>query len=358
MKARLLPSTGLRRDGLTLLEILLSTAILAIVLMAIAATMGSMQNIWVHLREKSDQYRATRLAIDTVANRLSAATLAPRWTFDEKATGSNDKFVRDSDLHFVCGPADQLLTGGTYSGSAVFFQAPLGEHIDENGVEPYDQLRNTMCAWGYFVEYGSDSKERPAFLREHHDLAPERLRFRLMEFREPAHLLPIFQARSNTETGPKIASVTGTDQLYSWFREPLHDGSAKDRHVSVVADNVLAVLLTADDPEGDLGSLLVGSDGVYDSRRFQTQAGGELAKLTRNRLPPVLQLTVIAMSEDAWVKMTDDEIGTTASELRGMLVGRFKNAKSTIDDLKLIDFELTKKKMPHRILTTKIKTSE
>jgi prepilin-type N-terminal cleavage/methylation domain-containing protein len=337
MKPRPIPSTWSRRDGLTLLEILLSTAILAIVLLAIAATMSSMQNIWVHLREKSDQYRATRLAIDTVANRLSSATLAPRWTFDEKATGNSDKFVRDSDLHFVCGPADQLLTNGTYSGSAVFFQAPLGEHIEEKGVEPYDQ--------------------RPAFLREHHDLAPERLRFRLMEFREPAHLLPIFQAKSNTETESKLSSAASQDQLYSWFREPIRHGVAKDRHVSVVADNVLAILLTPDDPGSDLSAPLVGADDVYDSRRFQFQSDDNVVKLSRNRLPPVLQLTVIAMSEDAWVKMTDDEIGSMASELRAMLVDRFKNAQSIEADLKVVEAELMRKKMPYRILTTKIKTN-
>ncbi len=358
MSPRSPSSSRLRRDGLTLLEILLSMAVLAMVLMAIAATMTSMQNIWLRIRGKSDQYRSTRMAVDTIAGRLTEATLATRMVRDPTATGSNDKFLRESDLHFVCGTSDQLLQGvhGIYSGGAVFFQAPFGEHGTDGVNQPYDKLNNALCAWGYFVEYGSDSNERPAFLQEHKELAPARMRFRLMEFRQPAHELSLFEPKSSTDTKPKLSDLSPPN-LYDWFQKPLRNNSAALRHVSIVAENVLAMVLTPIDPDPTTNAQISGGDGIYDTRRFQWAPNSTLADATRHRLPPVLQLTIIAMSEDEWSKMSDDEIGVKASQLRGLISGRLRGENEIIQDLHFIEAELTRMKMPHRIVTTKIKTN-
>lgn len=343
-----------RQRGLTLLEILLAMAILGIVLLAIAATMSSMQNLWMKVRGKVDQYRNSRQAIDTMASRIASATLASRWEPDPEATASDDKFVRASDLHFVCGPADEVLSSGTYSGSAIFFQAPFGERSVDSSIDDYSALHQAMCAWGYFVEFGTDAPERPRFLHGHQDLAPEKLRFRLMEFREPAHELPIFQEDNSGKDKPVLADASTQTKLYDWFRKPLQANNNRDRHVSMIAENIIAMLLTVIDPDETSQTLLSGSDGVYDSRRFQWQPKRALAESMRHRLPPVMQLTVIATSEDAWARMTDDQISLKASELRSLFRGRFKDDKAIQDDLKLVEDELTKQKFPHQIITLKV----
>ena len=344
----------LRNDGLTLLEILLSTAVLGIVLIAIAATMSSMQNIWTSVREKSDQYRTTRLAMDTIAARLSSAMLAPRWEHDPEATGTDERYVRQSDLHFVCGPADELLRSRSFPGNAIFFQAPLGERGTDGEVDSYDPLHQALSAWGYFVELGSDAGTRPPFLQDQTELAPARMRFRLMEFRQPAHELTIFQSANSNQTQPELATESQRDRLYGWFRKPVVEGNLRDRPVSMVADNVLAILLTPVDPENDGSSPLAGDDGVYDTRRHLWQPNRPQSTLSRHRLPPVVQLTVIAMSEDAWTNITGDQI----AKLRSVVDGRFRDTKALKSDLNFVDTELTRLKMPHRILTMKIRMND
>src|SRR3569623_2547139 len=114
-----------RPRGMTLLEILVSTAVIGIVLLLIAQTITTMQNTWVKVRATADGYRPTRLALDTVARRISQATLSPRWHMDDSVSPA--KYRPESDLHFVCGPALNVVgRQSNVVGHAVFFQAPFG----------------------------------------------------------------------------------------------------------------------------------------------------------------------------------------------------------------------------------------
>ncbi|MDB6140659.1 MAG: Verru Chthon cassette protein [Verrucomicrobiaceae bacterium] len=354
--------------GMTLLEMLLAMAIVGVVLIIIAYAINMMQNTWVRVRSKADGYRNTRLALDTVARRISQATLGTRWTVDESQT-ENFKYVTDSDLHFVCGPASDLLNDKAHTvGHAIFFQAPFGldnppgtgnSHIDKQ------KLNATLNAWGYFVEYGSDASERPPFMVGNTDRFPERHRFRLMEFRQPAGELSLFNLQGGNPPELKLGKASSIDQLYSWFNQPVAAGRTyQQRHVTVVAENILALLITPLDPKlREANSDLANSapyqivpQRVWDSRGFQIGGGGTLAAddPQRHRMPPAVQLTAIALSEDAWTSYPENAgLDYVCEQLRSFVEDRFHQGQTLARDIAETAQMLDEKRprIPYRIVT-------
>ena len=188
-------------NGFSLLEIIVSTAIVGIVLVAIGEAMSTMQNTWVRVRGKADMFRPLRTAADTMNRRLALATLESRWVTEEDAADGKPtgEMVRESDLHFVSGPALKLTgSGATLAGHAIFFQAPFGvdaQRRSESAANSYDRLGHLLNAWGYFVEYGPEPGPRPAFMNQSTSgRRDERRRFRLMEYRQPTEELSLLTA--------------------------------------------------------------------------------------------------------------------------------------------------------------------
>lgn len=359
------PRAHRSRQGVTLIEILVALSILVIVMLAITAAMGTMQNLWVRVRGKADAFRNTRIALDTMVQRINQATLNPRWEVnDDPATLATQPRVRGSDLHFVTGPSATLLSDSNrYVGHALFFQGPFGEPAsggnEQNNLD-YDQLGHTLCGWGYLVEFGSDAGDRPDFLTNVQDRFPPRRRFRLWEFRQPAQELTLFRMDQQTPPKPLIEQLSTREQIYEWFTRPLQEASSQRRHASVVAENILAVITTPFDPARvDSGNAyLQAPDGHFDSRRFQWDHGTEPSKLSRHRLPPALRLTVIALSEDSWARMSDGEIESTAVRLRTEINSRFNRPESLEQDMDSLTTTLNQMKIAYRIITLNLKMPE
>src|ERR1700677_2998267 len=159
-----------RRDrGLTLLEVLITLAILLIILVTVVQFMTEIDQAW--KSAAADPFAEAQNAFETVAHNLATATLAPYQDYADStgAFRSNSAFVPDhlarrSDLDFVCGPGagtNGLLTasGRTTTGSGVFFLAAQGytQTYAHTGME---HLLNTM---GYLVEFGDDDAA-PGFI--------------------------------------------------------------------------------------------------------------------------------------------------------------------------------------------------
>ncbi|MDB6116879.1 MAG: Verru Chthon cassette protein, partial [Verrucomicrobiaceae bacterium] len=300
--------------GMTLLEMLVAMAIFGVVMLTIGHAISMMQNTWTKVRGKADGFRNTRLALDLVAGRIGQATLNQRWKFDD--SGTSPQYVTDSDLHFVSGPARVLLSDMQNAvGHAVFFQAPFGESDPARDSKDMRRLNSTLNAWGYFVEYGPDKDEKPAFMNDNPDRFPPRNRFRLLEFRQPASELTLFDMDDSIPPMLKINKATSWTQLFSWFHDPIKRGAThQSRHLTVVAENILAFIVTPLDPrKRDANSDLstpapyqVAPNSMWNSRGFQigeTAASGQLSQ--RHHLPPAVQLTAIAISEDAWLTYSD-----------------------------------------------------
>lgn len=359
--------------GFSLLEILVSTAIIGIVLVAIGEAMSTMQNTWTRVRGKADMFRPLRTAADTMNRRLAAATLDARWVAEVNPTDGSPTgdMVRESDLHFVSGPALQLLgTGGLLAAHGLFFQAPFGVDDQEQSTPraaSYDRLGQLLNAWGYFIEYGPEPGPRPAFIAQATSgRRDERRRFRLMEYRQPTEELDIFAAGSNTDGEPEIHSATGKFSTRKWLNTPLEAGASMERRrISILAENIVALVvrplsggkldelaLTGIGEQYDLAQ-----DMEYDTRRHQHDAS-TIALLTRHRLPPALEVTLVATSEDSWSRMTPAEVEQTASEIRQATNSGFLSAAVFENDIVRLTNVLEKRRVEYRVLRSVVTLAE
>lgn len=359
-----------RPRGFSLLEILVSTAILGLVLIAIGEAMSTMQNTWVRVRAKADVYRPLRAASDTMNRRVSMATLNSRWEVDEEALKlSQERQVRESDLHFLCGPALDLVgRGGNLVGHGMFFQAPFGVDDDQRsnqGPDKHDRLAHALNAWGYFIEYGPDSGQRPNFMTDLGDRFPPRRRFRLMEYRQPTDELELFRPESGGNGRPKIASATTKGEIRGWLETPLSGRSAERRHVSVLAENIVALvvrplsggeLLSPD--QNDREQYDLAPEGEYDSRRFQWDNASAEAERSRHRLPPALEITLVATNEESWARLIDSQVEIAASQIRNAVNGRFQDPDVYEGDLKSLTEVLDKARIDHRVLRSVVPMAE
>lgn len=374
------PARAMVAAGMTILEILLAMGILAIVLVVIAQAMYTMQSTWVNLRTKADGFRNTRVALDLVSGRLSQAMLNTRRVTKDSTDDPNLKVYESvSDLHFVSGHVRDLIPQDTQAvGHAVFFQAPFGKDLpakDGTGTtnryqEDMHKLNGTLNAWGYFVEYGSDNNERPHFMRDDtSDRFPPRKRFRLLEFRQPAGDLSLFEMDPGPPPALKINKAQSPDELFGWFRKPLQNGDTyQKRHLTVIAENIVAFVITPLDPKrrdanSDLSTPEPFADApnsTWNSRGFQLD--GTTPKAQRHSLPPALQLTAISVSEDFWAHYSanaedQQKLDRIAQDLRDMLESHFRSGQSLASDIDTVGDYLDDRDrhppgaIPHRIIT-------
>lgn len=371
--ARSSPDVRLRRAGFTLLEMIVAMAVVAAAMVVVVQAMGRVQSTWSETSAKVREAMDARAGMETLTRTLPRAVLDPRWAMDQD--GYSPSLQRDSDLHFVSGPAATLLSSPVnMTGHAVFFQTPTGHGVAGGGTQggaakaEYDTLPGVLNAWGYFVEFGDDPAPAPAFLSDPRfsrsgGQAAKRRRFRLMEFRQPAHELGLFEMKVNGDaTVPLISLAVDQRELYRWFDEPLRErpGSGR-RRCSVVAENILALVVeplrpAAGDPAS--GAALVSNDleaaddYLYDSRRFQWDAGSTRAMAGRHRLPPALRVTLIVLEERDWSKLSDSEAEKTGGEMLRLVSSKFTSPKAYDTDIGAITGELNRRRMKHRVTTT------
>ena len=250
-------------------------------------------------------------------------------TWSRQSTGGEvpKSFQRKSELHFVCGPAKELLGETGADGKkrlthCVFFQAPLGYQTFETHTststrkDTYGEMDNLLNGWGYFVEYGSDKTERPQFLSTMTPPVAERYRFRLMEFRQPAEATTIYQYHLETTTQPNPT------KLWEWFKgknfgvaDPTNNdpisSAGSIRTTRVLADNIIALVISPRLAENDTlqsadnssafrfkRSTDIAPEYLYDSRRFQYDSrAGDVVTYSRHQVPPVLRVTIVAIDE-------------------------------------------------------------
>ena len=272
--------------GFTLVEVMASTVVLLLLLTVIAQALSTAQRSWVTVRGVAGLMSATSDA-ETALQAIRFASLQPRERYD----ATQDKLVADSDLHFVCGPASQLIpTVQGACGDAIFFQRPAREGA----------LSGVIQASGFFIQYGDDSAWKPAILRES---APRR-RFRLLQFHQPAADLSLFRTAAAGDP-PLLSSMTGRAELYAWFAQPITASSVSKPTVSVAAENVLAMTLQA----------LPGAQRCYDTRRLQWDSYSVEAQAAFHRLPNFIDITLLVAEESSWERLSANRAQSIASAL-------------------------------------------
>lgn len=287
-----------------MLEVLVACTVLMILMVVLAGMVGLTARTWSGTRGKISQFQQARSAFDAMTGRLAEATLDPVLDYVDaggnfRTAGDRDfqpaRYVRRSDLRFLSGPGLTGRSGATTHG--VFFQAPQGASETLKGL---DQLLNTC---GFFIELGDDRAWLPPILPD----SQAKPRFRLLQLVEPGERLSVYNSSGA-----------------SWFQGALTHGSG----ISVAAENVIALVLlpkltAADQSGGGFDEASLAPNYLYDS----TAARAEPALNTSHQLPPVIQVTMVAIDEASAARMTSEG----RSELKALLDGLFQSAGSTTD---------------------------
>ena len=281
------PSAAIKkkRAAFSLIELLISLAVLSVLVVLAASLIGAIQDVWKRSSARTEQFRSARQALETISGRLSQATLNPYWVVQTNSSGVPVRYERQSDLRFLAGPAISTIgstvgSGTIVPGSGVFFQAPTG-YFTNNSASSLNAALNT---WGYYVEYGPESS-RPPFIST--SIIPTKNRFRLVEFIDPSDGLTIFSKTSGN------SAYNGKD----WFTDPL----ATTGNRRVLADNIVAFvalprLSTSEDSTGTALSPAY----IYDT----TTSNATPILNPKNQLPPIVDIAVVAISETTANRIT------------------------------------------------------
>ena len=310
------------RAGFSILEVLVASAVLALLLVAMLSMTDQVQKTYRATLGKAEQFREARVAFESITRRLSQATLNTYWDYDSPTTPT--KYLRQSELRFLSGQASAILPAISSSTHAVFFQAPFG--FTSNSTD-YGGMESMVNTWGYFIEFGSDKDLRPDPVNTAG--VPEKYRFRLYEMMEPSESLSLYKY-----TGNSAASKTYTGR--TWFTDPLNQSNRSSR---LLAENIVALIFRPLDPAITPPDLT--TNYTYDT-------AGSVANI-RNQLPPYIEVTMVAIDEASARRL---ENGSAPPDLG--LTGLFQSTSSYDTNLETLRTSLADKKINYRIFTANV----
>lgn len=345
------------KGAFTLVELLVSMAILALLLVLLASMTDATRRTWTYTTGKIEEFRDAREAFEAITRRLSEATLNTYWDYDNDT--SPTKYERQSELRFISGPAATLLTGVNGSNGnpiqtvthATFFQAPLGYTSNAS----YTNLQSLLNTWGFYIQFDSDSQTRPVFMNSASNPPALRYRFRLMELMEPSDMLTLYSKTSGMTVYSGSNQYTGMD----WFTTPLKSASLPAR---VLAENVVAlVLLPKLTPQDQTANGATYTDASLSPTYLYDSTGANMTTTTdpnlnpTNQLPPVVQVTMVAVDEASYNRYQATQSGTTMPALYPTgTSGLFVQSVSYAADLQTLQTQLEANKVNFRVFTSNV----
>jgi uncharacterized protein (TIGR02599 family) len=331
-----------------LVELLVAVAVLLIIMGILLSATTQTSKLWRSTTAKMEQFRAARDAFEEITRHLSQATLNTYWDYDNAAAPT--RYVRQSELRFISGNMGTLTTAPPapkqWPTQGAFFQAPLGfsEQTSTLGLE------NLLNTWGYYIEFGDDSAQRPAIITP--ATAPLRNRYRLMEMMEPSESLTLYKYtsgigffQSGKPNNPLYVSsappsgYTGKE----WFTTPLNSGMSH-----VLAENIIALVILPklSQAEDSTGTALAPTYS-YDS----TATNANATINPKNQLPPVVEVAMVAIDEASAIRLAQVQ-GTTMPDFgQG---GLFANASTMETDLGKLQATLINQHVTFHVFTTNV----
>lgn len=334
-----MPSPGnmvRKGQGFTLIEVLVSTAVIALIAAMLLSVVSHTQRSWSYAKGRLEQFREASRAFDSMTRAISEATLNTRLEYDDPTNPVS--LVRRSDLRFLSGPNSKIFQGNAAAnlpGMSLFFQSPSGFSTNSTNA----LLRNALATRGYFLEYGPDSSAKPAFLDSS---VPSRgNRYRLMELKEPSESLSVL---SRTVTNPGYTNT-------AWITDSLLQ-PASQRPVHVLAENIVALILLPKLPDAQLSppynAFSLSPDYIYDSSRTNSRSSDPVLN-PHHRLPPLVQVTLVAVDETSAVRFPG-----AISSLSNAMAGLFTDARSYSNDLAGLETYLRNQGVNYRVFSTEV----
>jgi uncharacterized protein (TIGR02599 family) len=386
-------SRRLQGAAFTLIELLVSITFLVVLMLVVTQVIGIVQRSWVRANSRVSQFREARRAFETISRNLGQATLNTYWANDlqqissdalGQAIKSPTSYKRQSELHFICGPTAQVLSGASgsnYPGHAVFFQAPLGVVRNDSsnaatasGSTVYTaNLTNLLCGRGYFVELGSDANYRPTFLSQepYTTTVPVKSRLRLMEWSPTAEMNDIYSSafRSNPSSIKQWYQDPTSGALASEVKSSDDTAAAAGGHYFTrpIAENILALIIAPQtENTGTSGNVSasvysIAPNYLYDSALVGSATSSSSPQGTQHLLPPLLKVTMIALDERSGDSMSSINNSEVQNKVLSGLSSLFQSASSYTSDLEgtpdtagALKTLLLQAKLNYRVFTTTI----
>ena len=368
------------RSGFTLVELLVATAILAVVMLLVTRMIGDTGKIWSKTTAKIDAFRQARLGFELMTSEMAQATTNTYWDYfnaagQTVATNTTTPFApvaygRQSELHFISGPGQFL---GIAPGTKLIFNATQGgvsyTHgifftwaggFTQNAALNLSTLNSLLNATGFFIEFSPDYISPGYFVNGPPALTgtpiPTTYRMRLCQFIEPTESLLVYNyslppVAPATSVNPNAWFADDNNGNYSITRRPGHAA-----YVRIVANNVIALIIWPKkvDTINDVDPTVSGDTALspyytYDSRQGLTsgtstlQIGGgnttpsatnpftmwkpgtNSQPLQMNQMPPILNVAMVALDEPS-AKTLQGSSTTVPTKITTALNGLFSNA--------------------------------
>lgn len=321
-----------RRQGFTLLEILVATTIFTIALAISIGIVGQVSGVWRRSVEKVKAFQSARIAFDLLTRNIGQANLntyldyvdaANRFPADSGYDNRPVRYARRSNLHFVIGsPGQGDIPGTPGTGSAVFFQFQEGY---KGASTKYRGLDNLLNSCGYFIQFADDTTRPPHTINAN---AKPRYRYRLMQLLVPTQDNGIF--------------IAPDSDPHAWFAD--HAAA----HAYPVAENIIALIAIPRDPVDPIVT-----NYQYDSRldeRVNPQP------ITANQMPPVIQLTMVAIDDNAALRLENG--ATEPSVIKNALEGKFTNVALFEQELQDLEDALNDARIGYQIFSGNVPIRE
>lgn len=356
------------KSAFTILELLVSVTVLLVVMGFLLQVTGGIGEIWKSSAGKISGFQNARSAFATITRTLSRATLntyndyvntagEPR-TEVNRNTFVPANFARASELHFLTGPATDVIPGANATvnpGHAVVFQAPLGVTDDAS----LSSLSRTVNSIGFFIQYATTDDSllptwlQPIFGSEH--------RFRLVQVVEPTEELGVYDSTKNANY---------TDTWLDAFTTPTTPSNPRAR---VLAEDVCLLVfrprLSPKDEESaasqlgvaytdDLRGAILTPNFHYDSRAWQSGypvgrvSPQARADIMRNQIPPIVDVAMVSVDRRSLARF--DVKSTTPPSEFAVPAGLFVDASQFEQDLTTYSSQLTEASIRHRIFRTSV----
>ena len=330
MRPPFIHSPHAKNTGFSLVEILVSLAVLAILLLINVQVIDQVQSTWAASNARVSQFREARTAFDILVRNLSQATLNTFVDYDSNyvinaaqnagaTLQTPTSYLRKSNLQFVCGPSTSLLSGGggaaLMPGHAVFFQAPLG--VSEN--PSFVGLDRLLCSRGYFVQFTSDEPFKPPFITS----SGTKYRYRLMEFSPPAEKNLVYNSMNTTgvATNSWFSAAAGLANAINASENALNVGITRP-----IADNILALIISPrqDTQANQTGTATIIAPSYSYNSTLVTLATANSPQGTQNLLPPLVKIVLVAIDERSAERLAEQN--ASAPPFGTSLTSPFNNA--------------------------------
>jgi len=290
--------------GFSLIELLVAVAVLAMLLVLLVSMSDQIMRVWRHVGGQAQTWQEARSALELISRRMAQATLNPHWTYDDPVRPT--RYLRHSDLHFLIEPAGERVGDDAGPGSAVFFQAMLGATTNSSN----RSLTGMLNTCGFYVERGT--VDAPVV-----NAAAGSDRYRLMEARSPAEKMTAYGSGGQ------------------WVTDAVE--SARP-----IAENIILLVVRPMESTADGTMQPIGTQIAYDSTLGATSQP-QLA--TANQLPPVVEITLVAVEDSSAERLSSLTLPT---------VGRFLTNAQFEEHLSRLEEFLVANHIGYRVLRNRI----